>query len=95
MIISDGAENDPAGGVHWVLESVQKATWAQPLPRLLHLNPLISPQVYGPSSLSPHLPMLGIFEGEKIGLLWILARFARQELGVEGLKDYFWRSVHG
>jgi hypothetical protein len=24
-----------------------------------------------------------------------LARFARQELGVEGLKDYFWRSVHG
>ncbi len=95
LIVSDGAENDPAGGVHWVLETAQKAPWAQPLPRLLHLNPLISPQVYGPSSLSPHLPMLGIFEGEKIGLLWILARFARQELGVEGLKDYFWRSVHG
>lgn len=99
ILISDGAENDPAGGVHWVLEQALKAPFlkkrAQPLPRLLHLNPLVSPELYGPSPLSPHLPMLGIFEGEKIGLLWILARFARRELGIKGLKDYFRRSVHG
>jgi len=94
LLISDGAENDPAGGVNWVLEQAQKAKWAQPLPRLLHLNPMLSPEQYGPSELSPLLPMLGIFEGEKIGLLWILARFARHELGIKGLKDYFRRAAN-
>jgi hypothetical protein len=93
LMISDGAENDPAGGVNWLLEQLKSLPWVGKRPHLLHLNPTISPEEFGPSPLSPHLPMLGIHEGERIPLLWILSRFATGQVPLEDLKTYLRRAA--
>ena len=93
VMISDGAENDPAGGVDWLLKQVKQVAWTQLPPGLLHCNPTLSPEHYGTSPLSSELPMLGLHEGESLPLLWLLSRFARQSMPLDELTLYLRRAA--
>ncbi|PIQ29163.1 hypothetical protein COW36_17770 [bacterium (Candidatus Blackallbacteria) CG17_big_fil_post_rev_8_21_14_2_50_48_46] len=94
VLISDGAENDPAGGVHWLLTQLSQAPWAGKRPFMLHFNPTLNPEDFGPSALSPELPMLGLHSGEQIALLWIMGRFATGQISLADFKIYLRRAAH-
>ncbi|HEY9840652.1 MAG TPA: hypothetical protein V6D23_09370, partial [Candidatus Obscuribacterales bacterium] len=88
IIVSDGAENDPAGATHWLLESLAQGPWRPALPRIVHVNPVLEPDSFGPGTLSGHLPVVGIREAENLPALWILALFARRTLGRQALETF-------
>ena len=88
ILISDGAENHPTVGMHWLLESVKQSSWKPVLPKMVHLNPTLNPEHYQPHQLSHHLPTLGIREAETIPGLWILVLFASKVIHRQDLETY-------
>lgn len=94
MVVSDGYENAPTGGVAWLLQQVRKSQLLTHWPRLLHLNPIMNPEAFGPSSLSPDIPVIGIRDGEHLPLLWLLFQIHGQGLSLEQFMGYIQQSSH-
>ncbi|MEZ0373033.1 MAG: hypothetical protein ACAI44_28340, partial [Candidatus Sericytochromatia bacterium] len=69
-------------------ESLAQGPWRPALPRIVHVNPVLEPDSFGPGTLSGHLPVVGIREAENLPALWILALFARRTLGRQALETF-------
>lgn len=74
IVVSDGIENHPAGGVAWVLRQVKSSPW------LVHLNPVWNPMDYQPRTLSPAMVTLGVRDVETLPLLLHLAPFFQGQM---------------
>lgn len=74
IVVSDGVENHPAGGVAWVLRQVKPSPW------LVHLNPVWNPMDYQPRTLSPAMVTLGVRDVEALPLLLHLAPFFQGQM---------------
>lgn len=88
IIVSDGAENDPAGATDWLMQALSRPGNSLPVPRILHVNPVLNPLDFTPVSLSPQLPVVGIRQAEDLPALWMLALFARRVIGRRQLETY-------
>lgn len=75
IIVSDGYENDPPGGVAAVLSRFWADVPAAQDVELLHLNPVMSAAQYQPKPLAQGLITLGIREAKELGVLLALARY--------------------
>jgi hypothetical protein len=76
VIISDGYENDPPGGVHEVLRVVRQRLDPDRRIAIVHCNPVFSAQSLTPKSLSPLIPTLGLREAEDLPTALAVARVA-------------------
>lgn len=75
IIVSDGYENDPPGGVAAVLSRFWADVPTAQEVELLHLNPVMSAAQYQPKPLAQGLITLGVREAKELGVLWALARY--------------------
>lgn len=77
IIVSDGYENDPPGGVDAVLRAyLGSKAWRAGGVELLHLNPVFSARSLEVKGLSPQLVTLGVREAEELGMLVSFSSYA-------------------
>lgn len=77
VIISDGYENDPPGGVHEVLRVWQQRLDPDRRTQIVHCNPVFESQSLTPKSVSPLIPTLGLREAEDLPMALAFARVAQ------------------
>lgn len=76
LIISDGVENDPPSGAAEILRVFRERLDPQKSVSIVHLNPVYDGTLYGPKTLSPHIPVVGIRDAEDLPLCLILAKLS-------------------
>jgi hypothetical protein len=76
VILSDGYDNDPPGGAAEVLRIVRTRLDPQGQIAIAHCNPVFSASDLTPKALSPHIPTLGLRDGENLLTVLAFARFA-------------------
>jgi hypothetical protein len=80
VIVSDGYDNDPPGGAAEVLRVLRTRLDPPQSGRcriaIAHCNPVFSAADLTPKPLSPHIPTLGLRDGEDLLTVLAFARFA-------------------
>jgi hypothetical protein len=76
VILSDGHDNDPPGGAGEVLRLVRTRLDPTGTIAIVHCNPVFSAIDFTPKCLSPHIPTLGLRDGEDLMTVLAFARFA-------------------
>lgn len=76
IVVSDGYENDPCGGVDQVLKIWQERFGRGAKIEFVQINPVFDPTTYSTKALSERLPVFGVRDVEDIPLACALARFA-------------------
>jgi hypothetical protein len=84
LIVSDGAENDPWGGVDALLWPLSKRSSAT----VLHLNPVFDAERLDLRALSPLLPPLGLRDGEDLALALGFGRLVSGKLSLPAFEQY-------
>lgn len=84
IIVSDGYENDPPGGVAAILSRFWADVPGAQEVELVHLNPVMSAAQYQPKPLAKGLITLGVREAKELGVLLALSRYIS---GVGELKE--------
>ncbi len=76
VILSDGYDNDPPGGAAEVLRLMRTRIDPKGTIAIAHCNPVFSAADLTPKALSPHIPTLGLRDGEDLLTVLAFARFA-------------------
>ena len=88
IIVSDGYENHPAGGVREVVRVFKERLDPQETTSFLHLNPTFDSDYLAPRPLSAQLPTMGIRDAEDIFTLLAFARFLSADTSEAALASY-------
>ncbi len=82
IVVSDAVENDPADAFESILAGYRRLGGQA---EILHFNPVFDAERLELRRLSPHLPALGLRDGENLGATLDFARFAAGTLSTEEL----------
>ena len=85
VIVSDGYENAPAGGVREVLRVGQERL---KLPPVIHLNPVFEAREFSPRNLSSELPTAALGRAEEIVTAINFARLGAGHLSLKQLEEH-------
>ena len=76
VIVSDGFENSPHGGVAEVLRLVRERIAPERKFSIVHVNPVFDEERYAPRSLAPTIATVGLRDAEDLFTMLGFARFA-------------------
>ena len=88
VIVSDGYENDPPGGVETVVRLFRAHLDPQRRVSIVHLNPVFDSERFAPRALGESLPTLGLRDAEDLLTMLGFARFADGIAPLSELEDY-------
>lgn len=91
VIVSDGYENDPPGGVDAVVRLYRQILGGSA--EIIHLNPVLDGSDFEVRALSPCVPVLGIRAAEDLPGLWPFARYCQGRLDLPGLRQHIAAAV--
>jgi hypothetical protein len=88
VILSDGYDNDPPGGMAEVIRVYQLRLARPGGAFLVHINPVFDAESYAPRALSSALPAMGVRDAEDIPTMIGFARFAGGAASLAELEAY-------
>jgi hypothetical protein len=75
VILSDGHENDPSGGVEAIVRAYRRDLDPEHRVSLIHVNPVFDAEFFEPRSLGPSIPTVGVRDAEDLATMLAFARF--------------------
>jgi hypothetical protein len=88
VIVSDGYENGPTGGVSEIVRLWRDRLNGHHKTTLTHMNPVFDPDTYAVRSLSAYIPAIGVRNVEDIPLAMLISRFANGEFELRQLVQF-------
>jgi hypothetical protein len=88
VVVSDGFDNDPAGGAGEVCRVFRARLDPARRTTIVHINPVFDAPELGPRRLAAEVPTLGLRDAEDLPTALSFARFAAGDLSLVELEDY-------
>ena len=88
VIVSDGYENDPPGGVAEVARVWRTYQDRERKVSIVHVNPVFDPGSFAPKALGGGVPTVGLHDAEDLLTMLGFARFAEGTGSLAELEDY-------